>query len=116
MRRFFMTKLEKCSLTTLTKRMQEIANMFFTSKKFADITPKLYDIETDTSQNQYTLFVKRVEDTYATLDPLEQLFINNDFFYQNYPYWWMEVYNKKTYLSFKKKAIIHFLRSFFNEV
>ena len=111
-----MFKLEKCSLTTLTKRMQEIANMFFTSKKYAEITPKLYDVETDTSQNQYTLFVKKVEEAYAKLDPLEQLFINNDFFYQNYPYWWMEVYSKQNYNQYKKKAIIHFLRSFFHEV
>ena len=111
-----MAKLEKCSLATLSKRMQEIANMFFTSKKYADITPKLYDVESDTTQNQYTLFVKKVEDAYAKLDPLEQLFINNDFFYQNYPYWWMEVYSKQNYLHFKKKAVIHFLRSFFNEV
>ena len=111
-----MSKLEKCSLSTLTKRMQEIANMFFTSKKYADITPKLYDIETDTSQNQYTLFVKKVENAYSQLDPLEQLFINNDFFYQNYPYWWMEVYTKQNYTLYKRKAIIHFLRSFFGEV
>ncbi len=111
-----MSKLEKCSLATLTKRMQEIANMFFTSKKFADITPKLYDVETDTSQNQYTLFIQKVHDAYETLDPLEQLFINNDFFYQNYPYWWMETYTKQNYAHYKKKAIIHFLRSFFSEV
>ena len=111
-----MSKLEKCSLATLTKRMQEIANMFFTSKKFADVTPKLYDVETDTSQNQYTLFTKKVEEAYAQLDPLEQLFINNDFFYQNYPYWWMEVYPKRTYIIYKRKAILHFLRCFFNEV
>ena len=111
-----MTKLEKSSLATLSKRMQEIANMFFTSKRIADVAPKFYDVETDTSENQYTVFVKKVEDAYKTLDPLEQLFINNDFFYQNYPNWWMEVYDKRTYSSIKKKAIIHFLRSFFNEI
>ena len=115
MRRFFMSKLEKCSLASLTKRMQEISNMYFASKKYADITPKLYDVETDSSQNQYTIYVQRVEKAYSSLDPLEQLFINNDFFYQNYPFWWMEVYSKKSYLTFKKKAIVHFLRSFFNE-
>ena len=111
-----MIKLENSSLATLSKRMQEIANMFFTSKKYEDITPKLYDSESGRKQNQYTVFIKKVEDAYARLDPLEQLFINNDYFYQNYPYWWMEVYSRNTYLHYKKKALISFLRTFYYEL
>ena len=52
---------------------------------------------------------------YSGLNPIEQLFINNDFFYEDYPDWWKELYSKSQYTRYMKRAIVHFLRLFYDE-
>ena len=111
-----MARLDKSNLSTLSRQMELIAATFFNSKKYQSETEnKLFDIEGGLEENQYTTYISRVEETYRKLNPLEQLFINNDYFYQNYPFWWMEIFSRTTYYRYKKKALIHFLRLFYDE-
>ena len=108
--------LEKESLRSLTKHMELIAKTFFEFKK-ENRKEKLVlaDINQFDSKHSQNHFVHRVEEAYSGLNPIEQLFINNDFFYEDYPDWWKELYSKSQYTRYMKRAIVHFLRLFYDE-
>ena len=59
-------------------------------------------------------YVLRVETAYEKLDPIDQDFINNDFFYQKYPMWWKDIYSKTTYYRLKRKSMESFKEAFEN--
>ena len=109
-----MASIEKTSLKNLMKRMEMIAKVYFLSKT-TGTDCYLNDIKHDQSTNSGKAFISRVEETYLVLGPLEQLIINNDFFYEDYPNWWEELFSKTTYLMLKRKALIHFLKIFYEE-
>ena len=108
--------LEKESLRSLTKHMELIAKTFFEFKR-ENRNEKLVlaDINQFDSKHSQNHFVHRVEEAYSGLNPIEQLFINNDFFYEDYPDWWKELYSKSQYTRYMKRAIVHFLRLFYDE-
>lgn len=60
----------------------------------------------------HSLYVKRVKDAYSKLDTLEQNFINNEFFYQDYPDWWKKLYSKTTFYRIKRQSMKDFLEAF----
>lgn len=60
-------------------------------------------------------FIKRVEKAYSKLDNLDQYFINNEFFYEAYPFWWKKIYSKTTYYRLMRKSMTHFKEAFDNE-
>lgn len=66
-------------------------------------------------KDAYATFVKRVKEAYDKLDMLEQRMINNEFFYQDYPDWWRNVYSKSTFYRIKKTSMLHFLEAFNGE-
>lgn len=110
-----MSRLDNMGLTTLDREMQLVANSYFTSKKKKEKEQFLYDVDANVEINDCNLYIKKVESAFNKLEPIEQLFINNDYFFEDYPNWWMQNFSEKTYLKCKKKAIIHFLRLFFDE-
>ena len=110
-----MIKLEKFNLITLEKHMEFIATAFFASKRKQCKRVALLDPIGEERISEREAYVEKVEQAYAMLTPLEQIFINNDFFYEDYPLWWTKLYTKNKYLRYKKKAIIHFLRCFYEE-
>ena len=109
-----MNRTKKSSLRSLVKEMEIIAKGYF-----ADQNEKSTDFLSDSGNlffvNKKERFIHRVEDAYAKLDPLEQLIVNNDFFYEDYPGWWIDVFSKNSYLYLKRKAITHFLETFYEE-
>lgn len=108
--------LQKESLKSLTKHMELIAKTFFEFKKDKkDNTHLIADVDQFDSKHSQNHFIRRVEEAYQLLNPIEQLFINNDFFYEDYPDWWKDLYSRTQYMRFMKKAIIHFLRNFYDE-
>ena len=108
-------RLEKENLNSLSKQMELIAKAFFASKEYIHTHMRLNDSGSFDMKHSQTVFIKRVERTYEMLNPLEQLFINNDFFYEDYPLWWKDLYSKSQYQHYKKRTIIHFLRLFYDE-
>ncbi len=102
-------------MEVLNRRMEVIANCFFESKKEIGQTLAMEDPGSKPNMNSHALFIKKVEETFDQLDSLEKLFINNEYFYQDYPYWWEDLYPASTYYRYKKKAVVRFLRLFFNE-
>ena len=107
--------LEKSSLRSLTKHMELIAHAFFDFQKDERNNYGLLDIDQFDSKHSQNAFVRKVEETYDELSPVEQLFINNDFFGEEYPDWWRDIYTFSKYKQFKKRAIIHFLRIFYDD-
>ena len=110
-----MSKYSRSTLTTLSKKMELISKTYFVSKKRIKLKDGLHEKFDKHEKNASDIYIDRVEQAYEQLDPLEQLFINNDFFYQEYPFWWTENFSRSTYFRQKKKAIIHFLVLFYEE-
>lgn len=107
--------LEKSSLRSLTKHMELIARAFFDFQKEERQNVGLLDIDQYDLKHRQNLFVRKVEDAFDELNPVEQLFINNDFFGEEYPNWWKDIYTYAKYTQYKKRAIIHFLRLFYDD-
>ncbi len=54
----------------------------------------------------------KVERAYSLLAAPLKLIINNDFFYQDYPGWWMDIYPESTYQLLRKIAIYQFMEAY----
>ncbi|MDD4103847.1 MAG: hypothetical protein PHU89_02465 [Bacilli bacterium] len=99
----------------LSHQIEEIASMYFSSKKQISET-NIYSFssgETD-AFSPYHLLISRVERAFDQLDNVEKDFINNDFFDESYPFWWANIYPKCTYYRYKRKAMTHFLEAYEN--
>lgn len=103
------------SLKSLSRHMSLIAKTFFEFKTERRETNYLADVEQSDSKHSQSSFVSRVEDAFSGLNTTEQLFINNDFFYEDYPDWWKDIYTRSQYTHYMKKSIIHFLRLFYED-
>ena len=87
----------------LKSSVEDIAGRYFEClKKLASSKPG----------KSHSLYVKRVKDAYSKLDTLEQNFINNEFFYQDYPDWWKKLYSKTTFYRIKRQSMKDFLEAF----
>jgi hypothetical protein len=60
----------------------------------------------------YVSYIDRVENAFKKLDPISQKIINNDYFFNAYKYWNMELFSTSTYYRLKRKAILLFLSYF----
>lgn len=106
-----MNKKEQIELCGLEKRMKAISMMFFENKGFTK-RETLSDFDDNKEKD---LFIEKVEDAFSKLSPLEKMLINNDFFFEDYPDWWKEIFSEEKYLDLKRKAIIKFLVNFYEE-
>ena len=91
----------------LIEEIKKIAQMYFLALKGDEKDEELI------LKNH--LFIKKVEDAFATLDGLEKSFINNEFFYQNYSEWWKKQYSRSTYYRLKRSSMKHFKMAFEHE-
>ena len=105
--------LENEELEVLVNQMELIAEAYFSKKRVLYINRKLNDSICAHQRKTKKQYMAKVESTYLRLRPIEQLFINNEFFYEDYPDWWKGSFSEEDYLILKKKAIIHFLRVFY---
>lgn len=98
---------------TMSKKIENIASIYFVSKKkieqMAVNSFASGDVET---LNPFNMIVKKVENAFSCLDEIEKTFINNDFFFEKYPYWWESIYPRCTYYRYKRKAMNHFLQAY----
>lgn len=94
----------KDNFNALKNDVEKIATKYFASLHRLSKTVK--------SKKSEAIYIKRVKSAYETLDDLEKQFINNEFFYQEYPDWWKKRYSKTTYYRIKKKSMMDFLEAF----
>lgn len=105
-------KLTKMTLKEMDEEMEEIVSRFFKAKYQKNNSFTLMDVENENEENDHVL---KVEKAFYSLNSLEQLFMNNDYFLEAYPYWWVGQYSKTTYYRERKKAVEHFLRLFYGK-
>ena len=89
----------------LSDYVKKIANDFFLAREKIKQSD---EVEVNTS------YVLKVKKAYEQLDPIDRDFINNEFFYQKYPYWWENIYSKTTFYRLKRKSMESFKEAFEN--
>lgn len=105
---------------TLAKRraVKKIAVNFFNCyQKLKGENPRLdedFKKEIGYTAACYRYYIDKVERAFRKLDELSKMFINNDFFYCAYPYWWVDKFPTSSYYRLKANAVDNFLR-YFNE-
>ena len=98
-------------LKTLNEKMKSIVSDFFTAQRNLRLR-KAPLSSIDAESNIYVEAIEKVSNAFEALDEEEKRIINNDFFYQDYPFWWMDGYSKSTYYRLKRKAVIHFIEAY----
>lgn len=109
-----MNNIEKASLVCLDKQMQLVAKAFFVSRTKQNQIQHLSDIDCF-DFDCHTSYVARVESIFEELTSQEKIIINNEYFFEEYPFWWIGTYSKRDFKKNKKKALVHFLRLFYEE-
>ena len=90
----------------LNDYVKKIADDYFVARE------KIRNSEDSETNSNY---VMRVKNAFNKLDPIGQSFINNEFFYQKYPFWWEDIYSKTTYYRLKRKSMESFKEAFEND-
>ena len=101
---------------SLVKKVENIAKEYFVSKKEINSIGGFLDPNVIDADSPFQKYIEKVNCAYCTLTDVEKAIINNDFFYQNYPMWWKNSFNRSTYYRYRIKAMAHFLEAFENEL
>ena len=88
---------------SLVGYVQSIANHYFLA---------INNLRVDKDSYEDGNYVKRVKNAYLELNGEMRRFINNDFFYEDYPFWWKRYYSKATYYRLKRKSMLKFKEAF----
>ncbi len=107
---FFMATSKKH--TNLSEEMCEIARNYFAAERMLRTHVFGFSSGTNEEINAFKNYVKRVRDTYDSLEDIDKEIINNDFFFEDYPHWWEQRYSKSLYYRRKRMAMERFLKLF----
>ncbi len=99
-------RLDEKKIFELTVSIKRVAKMYFFALKRIDMENALSDSVRPI--NDYKLYVKRVRLAFERLSEVEQICINNDFFYEDYPDWWQKTYKRSTYYRLRRRSMINF--------
>ena len=89
----------------LEKEMSGLASLYFKALELS---------KNENGEKKQFHLVNLVRNAYASLNREERTFINNEFFYQKYPYWWKDYYSFSSYRRTKYKSMTHFLEVFYD--
>ena len=106
-------KANRDETISLEKSINQIAEKYFLAISRRDEAGMIHDVEEGLSD--YERFVLKVRRAFDKLSQTEKLFINNDFFYQDYPYWWLGKYSKSSYHKIRMRSMLAFKEAFENE-
>ncbi len=106
---------------TLAKRtkVKKIARVFFSCYNYlkhgVHFIKKEEFLEFSSSycRVEFANYIERVEKAYEMLDPIHKMFIDNEFFHSNYPFWWEGKYSTSSFYRIKADAVDSFLRYFY---
>ena len=65
--------------------------------------------------SMYEEYAKDVEHALESLDALDQKILNREFFHCTNKFWWIGLYSRTTYYRIRRKAIVKFLRTFYEQ-
>ncbi len=98
---------------SLTKFIQQVADMYFMAIRNNE--EECLD-DPGENYNEYERFVFKVRNAFDRLRNLEKVFINNEFFYQDYPNWWQKDYSLARFKRMKLKSMLKFKEALENEI
>ena len=93
---------------SLSLFISKIAKLYFIAKEKCG-SGEIHDV---TDNNDYFVFITRVERAFDQLTDIEKEFINNDFFYEAYPNWWKKYYSRSNYYRIRKMSMLSFKEAF----
>ena len=107
--------MEKCQKNkkTLYEQAKEIARFYFVALRVLEHGLTINDSK-EITMSDYKSYIMRVKYAYNKLDLIDKRIINNDFFFQEYPGWWVDIYSKSTYYRLRSRSIKNFLEAFNN--
>ncbi|MDY0100731.1 MAG: hypothetical protein WCZ47_04145 [Bacilli bacterium] len=108
----------KENFKALCKHAEEIAHLYFKALSHIKGDVKRVDLimENNSKAGHYPkdemnyFYLLKIEKAFRQLDVDSQKIINNDFFYNNYKFWWLDLYSTSTYYRLKRSAIAQFLQ------
>lgn len=102
-------------LRALSAETQEVARLYFQALDAASLKRGGRDLSMSINCHNYgkneitDLFIAKIESAFRKLDLESRRIINNDFFFNNYKFWWVELYSTSTYYRLKRIAMCQFL-------
>lgn len=94
------------------KKIKEVSQKYFDSFDKIIIT-----YQENSSNNEKEInYILRVEAAFSSLNDEGKLFINSEFFFNNYKGWWKGYYSKSQFFKLKKKYSLEFMRNLFSYV
>lgn len=107
--------MSKCKRTqsSLYEEAKRIAHFYFVALRVIKHGQTINDSNKITLDD-YESYIMRVRLAYNQLDLVDQRIINNDFFYQEYPGWWVKTFSKSTYYRLRSRSIKNFVEAFNN--
>ena len=98
----------------LADDIKTIAMNYFIALRCLEKEERVFN-DSDGEENDYEKHVRRVRKAFQSLDGLERTFINNEFFYEDYPEWWNKTFSRTSFYRIRRKSMIDFLEAFNNE-
>ena len=112
-----------CFLTLLISMNKHKTNhIILVYKKIKEVSQKYFDsfdkiiksFSNDQESNEKEIdYIIKVETAYYSLSDEGKLFINSEFFFNNYKGWWKGYYSKSQFFKLKKKYSLEFIRNLF---
>ena len=84
---------------------------YFEAKRRVDPSLKRFN-SPDINIEEAKTLIKNVESSLDCLNEEEKNIINNEFFFQNYPFWWGEMYSRGQFIKLKRAAVEKFLKNY----
>lgn len=103
-----MEALANMPFKTLNQLVSEIAQKFFQ-------LCRAYGYKEEVCLLNNDIYLSKVKSAYTNLSDSEKNLINNEFFYQGYHRWWINIYSRATFYRYKKEAMLKFLEGFYHE-
>lgn len=102
--------MNKQIFQTLEKNVQTIANSYFIACEAIKVSSSnIYSACFLVSQMD---IVRNINFIFSLLDDVEKEIINNEFFFENYPFWWENIYPEKVFKKIKLSAMKNFIELF----
>lgn len=104
-------KQNKVKIENRNRKMVIISKAYLVAKNKINNCKMLCEEDKDALLD-YQRYIHKIEKVFSLLDSVEQEIINNDFFYQSYPYWWTGIYSKTTYYRLRSNAVRKFVKAY----
>lgn len=101
-----MTKVFEDDLYQKTKAF---ASMYFLCRKITHSYP-------NNPSNPYSRYINIIVKAYESISSEEKKFINNEFFFQEYPFWWEKSYSYPIFINILNRSMEAFIKAIYENI